>query len=292
MFTLKRSGMAIRSAAVYFNERKPSARQALSDLCALLRGKGVRVSVRRRTASDERPPLCDAAVVIGGDGTMLRAARALAGTGVPMLGINTGGLGFLSAVDMPSFKRSLGRILAGEFHVEERSMLSAEVRRGPRRVFGPHPVLNDCVLRACDQARAVTLLAYEGGRYIGTYFGDGLIVATPTGSTAYALAVGGPVVHPGLEALILAPICPHTLTQRPLILPAGEPVTIEFIRKNPQDRPQALVSVDGQVEHALRANDRVVITAFSKPVRLLFDPERSYYELLRTKLKWGERGGA
>jgi NAD+ kinase len=284
--------MAIHTVAVLFNERKPSARRALSDLCGLLRGRGVRVSVRRGAAAGLALPRCDAAVVIGGDGTMLRAARALADSGVPMLGVNTGGLGFLSAVDMKGFIRSLPRILAGKFHVEERSMLSAEVRRGERRVFGPYPVLNDCVLRAGDQARAVTLKASEGGRYIGTYFGDGLIVATPTGSTAYALAVGGPVVHPGLSAVILAPICPHTLTQRPLILPAGGPVTIELARKNPQDRPQALVSVDGQVEHALRAGDKVVITAFGRPVRLLFDPRSSYYELLRTKLKWGERGDA
>jgi len=168
-------------------------------------------------------------------------------------------------------------------------MLCAEVRRAGRRVFGPCPLLNDCVLRSSDQIRAVTLKAYESGRYIGTYFGDGLIVATPTGSTAYALAVGGPVVHPGIDALILAPICPHMLTQRPLILPVGGPVVVVVAKKNPQERPQALISVDGQVQHALKAGDEVVISPFGKPVRLLYDPRRTYFELLRTKLKWGER---
>jgi len=285
----KRPNKAIRTVVIFFNERKPSARRALAAICALLRERGVRVLVERVGERAGKLPRFDAAVVLGGDGTMLRTARLLAGSGMPMLGVNTGGLGFLSAVDLKGFKRSLGRILAGDFLVEERRMLCAEVRRDGRRVFGPSPLLNDCVLRAKDQIRAVTLKAYEAGRYIGTYFGDGLIVSTPTGSTAYALAVGGPVVHPGIDALILAPICPHTLAQRPLILPADGPIVVVVARKNPQERPQALISVDGQVEHALQAGDEVVITPLSKPVRLLYDPRRTYFELLRTKLKWGER---
>jgi NAD+ kinase len=190
---------------------------------------------------------------------------------------------------MSGFRRNIGRILSGGFHVYSRSMLSVEVRRGGRRVFGPHAVLNDCVLRASDQARAVTLKAFESGHFIATYFGDGLIVSTPTGSTAYALAVGGPVVHPGIAAVLLAPICPHTLTQRPLLLPADSPVCVELARRNPQEDPQALVSVDGQVEHAIEAGDEVHVAPFAEPVRLLFDPEKSYFEVLRAKLKWGER---
>ncbi|MBI5242656.1 MAG: NAD(+)/NADH kinase [Elusimicrobia bacterium] len=285
----KRPSKAIRSIAIFFNERKPSAKRALAAMRSLLRRRGVLVAVERPGALCGRLSRFDAAVVLGGDGTMLRTARFLAGTGIPMLGVNTGGLGFLSAVDFQGFKRSLGRILAGRFLAEERRMLCAEVRRGGRRVFGPCPVLNDCVLRASGHARAVTLKAYDAGRYIATYFGDGLIVSTPTGSTAYALAVGGPVVHPGIEAVILAPICPHTLTQRPLILPSGASVSVELARKNPQERPQALVSLDGQVEHALKAGDVVVISPYGKPVKLLFDPRLSYFELLRAKLKWGER---
>jgi len=285
----ERRGKAIRSVVVFFNERKPSARRALAAVDVLLRARGVRVHSAPAGHSLPEAERFDAAVVLGGDGTMLRTARLLAGARIPLLGVNTGGLGFLSAVDMRGFKRGLGRIINGGFACEERRMLRAEVRREGRRIFGPSPLLNDCVLRAKDQIRAVTLDACQAGRHIGRYFGDGLIVATPTGSTAYALAVGGPIVHPGVDAVILAPICPHTLTQRPLILPAGEPISVVVARKNPQQRPHALISVDGQVEHPLGAGDEVVISALRRPICLLYDPERTYFDLLRTKLKWGER---
>lgn len=283
----------IRSAALFFNERKPEAAKALSVVRRLLRGRGVASVVVPQSGDypDIRPGRCDLAIALGGDGTVLRAARLLASHSIPLLGINTGGgLGFLSAVDLPGLRKRLGFILQGGFIVQERRMLAVEVKRGSRRVFGPHPALNDCVLRAGDQARAVTIKAFCAGSYVAAYFGDGLIISTPTGSTAYALAVGGPVVAPGLDAVLLAPICPHTLTQRPLILPGSDPIVLRLARRNPQDFPQALVSIDGQIEYPLKVGDEVRIEMSEKPFRLLLDPARSHFEVLRAKLRWGERG--
>ncbi|MFA6030367.1 MAG: NAD(+)/NADH kinase [Elusimicrobiota bacterium] len=284
------------SVLLFINERKPAAVRAAVEVRRLLRARGAAVrtvpaSIRGagRSPRAERDSAFDLAVVIGGDGTMLRAARVLAGRGVPLLGVNTGGLGFLNAVDMAGFRRHLGRILSGGFARQERRLLSIEVHRGGRRVFGPYVALNDCVLRSGGQARAVVFRAYEAGRFIASYFGDGLIVATPTGSTAYALAAGGPVVHPDLPAVLLAPICPHTLAQRPLLLPASEPLTVRLEGKHPQDRPKALVSVDGQIERELAAGDEVRIEPCGPAVQLLFDSRRSHFEVLRAKLRWGER---
>lgn len=293
----KKKGVSFRSVLLFVNESKPSAQLAAADIRLLLRARGVRVRLapasmgeaRRSRGLAARKGRCDLAVVVGGDGTMLRAARSLAGSGIPLLGVNTGGLGFLNAVDPAGFRRNAGRILSGGFRLQSRSLLSVQVRRKGRCVFGPHAALNDCVVRSSEQARAMVLRAWEGGRYVADFFGDGLIVATPTGSTAYALAAGGPVVHPSLAAVILAPICSHTLAQRPLVLPAADALVLSLEHKSPKDRCRALVSVDGQLERALRAGDEVVVSPHPEPLSVLFDPRRSHFEVLRAKLRWGER---
>lgn len=282
-------GSVIRSAVLFYNERKPEARRWVRPAAALLRGRGVRVWTGNSPGARARLSMADIAIALGGDGTMLRAARLLAPMSVPLLGVNTGGLGFLSGTDASEMRRNLAAILSGGFVVEERWMLAVEARRGKRRLFGPHIALNDCVIRCGDQARAITLQASCSGLFVADYFGDGLIVSTPTGSTAYALAAGGPVVDPRLDAFLIAPICPHTLTQRPLIIPAGYPITVHLARRNPHDRPQSLISLDGQVGCALPVGARVLIRRYEKPFKLLVNPRRSYFEVLRRKLKWGER---
>ncbi|MFA6092272.1 MAG: NAD(+)/NADH kinase [Elusimicrobiota bacterium] len=299
MSDLKKAS-SFRTVILFCNERKPAAVRAAVEVRRLLRERGVSVRVAPKAVGDVgvrslRSPIriakssFDLAVVIGGDGTMLRAARVLAGCSVPLLGINTGGLGFLNAVDLPGFRRGLGRILNGGFRMQSRGLLSVEVRRAGRRIFGPHAALNECVVRSGDQVRAVVLRVWEAGRYVADYFGDGLIVATPTGSTAYALAAGGPVVHPSLPAVILAPICPHTLAQRPLVLSADDALVLRLERKSPQDRPKAVVSVDGQIEQVLHVEDEVIVSPHPEPLTVLFDPRRSHFEVLRAKLRWGER---
>ena len=275
--------------ALFHNPDKAQAVRALGSVKSLLRRAGVTV----RAASPDRtaPWLkgCDAAIALGGDGTMLRIARLLAPLGVPPLGVNAGGLGYLSAMDLEDFPRAVGRIAAGRFVVEQRWMLSVEVRRGGRRVFGPGTALNDCVVRCGDQARAIRLEVESLGRFVAAYFGDGLVLATPTGSTAYALAAGGPVIIPGVDALLLAPICPHALTQRPVVVPADHPMTVRLTRRNPHDKPVALVALDGQVGLRLAVGDEVQVSRSAHPLRLLVGPERTHYELLRAKLKWAER---
>ena len=256
---------------------------------ALLRKNGIKSRNAVKKVSADFLSECEIAIAIGGDGTMLRAARSLTPHAVPLLGINAGGLGFLSAVDLAGFKREFGRIFSGGFVIENRWMLSVEVRRARKTIFGPQPVLNDCVVRCSDQARAVMLEVESGNKCVAKYFGDGLIVATPTGSTAYSLAVGGPVVFPGVDAFLLAPICPHSLTSRPLMTPAWNPLTVRLVRKSDSDRPSALVALDGQMDQALNVGDEVQIRRYDKPFKLMVPPERSHFDLLRQKLKWGER---
>ncbi|MBI4386379.1 MAG: NAD(+)/NADH kinase [Elusimicrobia bacterium] len=280
---------SIRSAILFYNEQKPEAVRWLRKVQALLKARGLRVWMGSPATLRERLPMADIVVAMGGDGTMLRAARLVAPRSVPLLGINTGGLGFLSGTDAQELNRHIGTILEGRFVLEERWMLSVEATRGARKVFGPAIALNDCVIRCGDQARAITLQASCANLFVANYFGDGLILSTPTGSTAYALAAGGPVVDPRLDAFLIAPICPHTLTQRPLILPAKEPVVVTVSRRQPQENPQILISLDGQVGCSLRVGSQVTIRRYEKPLKLLVNPKRSYFQVLRSKLKWGER---
>jgi NAD+ kinase len=278
----------VRSVITFCNETKPEARAKLREVVSLLRKQGVRV----RMGTDKTPAeeiLCsDLAVALGGDGTMLRAARMLAPYSVPLLGINTGHLGFLSGTDVAGFRRRWRDILAGRFLVEERWMVAVEVWRGKKRVFGPNLALNDCVIRCGEQARAILLKTRSGSRFVAEYFGDGLIVSTPTGSTAYALAASGPIVDPGLDVLLVAPICPHTLTQRPLVVSAGSPFTVRLSSRHRSETPRVLVSLDGQLGCALRIGDEVRVRRFDKPFRLVLDPKLSYFEILRRKLRWGQ----
>lgn len=279
----------ISSAVVFFNETKPEAVKTLKLVVAELKARGVRVWVGQTASIREKLRLADIAVALGGDGTMLRAARILAPHSIPLLGINSGGLGFLSGTDSSEFKRDVDAILRGKFVLEERWMISVEVYRAKKRVFGPHIALNDCVIRCGDQARAISLKTRSGPRFVADYFGDGLIISTPTGSTAYALAASGPIVDPSLEVLLIAPICPHTLTQRPLIVPAAFEFTVQLATRRAHETPRVLMSLDGQLGCTLQVGDEVRIRRYEKPFKLLLNPKRSYFEILRRKLKWGER---
>jgi len=279
----------VRTVLLFYNQDKRESLRALREVRVLLSRAGVAVRSAPRRGMDASAEGSDLAVVLGGDGTMLRAARALAGRRVPLLGVNTGGLGFLSAVDLPGFRRQLGDILRGEFVLTPRSMLSAAVLRRGKTVFGPHPALNDCVIHSSHHARPVLLEISYAGEPVSSCFGDGLIVSTPTGSTAYALAVGGPVVMPDLDAFLLAPISSHSLTQRPLVAAAHSSVSVRLALRNPQDRARALVSLDGQMEWPLQVGDVVEVGRGSCTVDFLMPPGHSHFELLRTKLKWGKR---
>lgn len=282
---------AINSAVVFYNESKPEAVRMVKVVGKALRSRGVKVWIGHNGTADAKLRLADVAVALGGDGTMLRAARTLAPHSIPLLGVNSGGLGFLSSTDASEFESHCDAILNGEFVLEERWMIEVETRRAGKRIFGPNIALNDCVIRCGDQARAISLRTRSDDRFMADYFGDGLIVSTPTGSTAYNLAAYGPIVDPSLNVLLISPICPHTLTQRPLIIPAADPLVITLRTRREHDpAPRVLMSLDGQVGCSLKVGDEVRVMRYQKPFKLLLNPSRSYYEVLRRKLKWGERG--
>lgn len=226
---------------------------------------------------------CDLVVVVGGDGTLLDAARAVAAKGVPLLGVNLGRMGFMVDVLPAEMPQTLDAIFAGKFVREERAMLTATVVTGGREL-GPFQALNDVVVRNRDFARVIEFDTYKDGVFISHHRADGVIIATPTGSTAYALSGGGPVLHPTLPAIVLVPICPHTLSDRPLVLDAGCEIEVVI---EPAHPTQALVTCDGQVNHELESGDRVRVWRAKTTVHLIHPPGYDYFKLLRSKLQWG-----
>ncbi|MBI2385996.1 MAG: NAD(+)/NADH kinase [Elusimicrobia bacterium] len=280
---------AFGSVLIFRNEAKPDSSRTLELVRALLKKHGVRTVTAARVPTARSLRDADLAVALGGDGTMLHVAREVAPRGIPLLGVNIGTLGFLSAAEAGDLKRCVSAVLAGRFAVEERSMLSAEVLRAGRRIYGPDLALNEVVIRCGEQARAITLSTRSGERFVADYFGDGLIVATPTGSTAYSLAASGPIIDPSLDVTLVAPICPHALTQRPLIVPAHLPLTIRLGKRREGEAPRVLVSLDGRPGCDLKLGDEVRVRRAETPLRLLLPPGRSFFEVLRRKLKWGQR---
>ena len=226
---------------------------------------------------------CELVIVVGGDGTLLRAARSLASYGVPLLGINLGRLGFLVDVSPEDIEAAVDQILAGELISDSRSMLSARVfgEHGPGRI---HTALNDVAIHKWSSARMIELETWIDGAFVNAQRSDGLIVATPTGSTAYALSGGGPLVDPTLDAILLVPICPHDLSNRPLVVPGDSRIEV---RVRGQDVGHVQVTCDGQSDMRLAVEDHVVIARHPDRVRLLHPKGHDHYEILRAKLHWG-----
>jgi NAD+ kinase len=232
----------------------------------------------------EIPDLVDLVLVLGGDGTMLSVARLVCEKGIPILGINLGGLGFITEVKRSELFDSLERVFSGEYSIEERLMLNAYVERHGERIAG-YTTLNDVVINKGALARIIDLETFVDKRYVTTFRSDGLIVSTPTGSTAYCLSAGGPILFPTLESIVLIPICPHTLTNRPIVLP--DTVNIQItLRSLVED---VFLTLDGQVGFSLRQNDSVIVEKSPHKTSLLIPFERDFFEVLRTKLRWGER---
>lgn len=229
----------------------------------------------------------DMVLVLGGDGTLLSMADLIgeAGSGIPMLGVNFGSLGFLTEVTLPELYRSLDAAVSGRALVEERMMLSSTTVRDGRD-FSTNIAFNDAVVTKTARSRMIDLSVYVGDEFVTRVRADGLIIATPTGSTAYNMSAGGPIVQPNVDALILTPIAPHTLTNRPIVIPATSVVRVQ---PNMAERDEAFVTFDGQAGFDLKAGDSVTVKRLDRPLRLIKPSTRSYFEVLRTKLKWGER---
>jgi NAD+ kinase len=246
------------------------------------------VSTSRRVAAKEAlVGEVDLVVVLGGDGTLLSIADCIAtsGSNIPLLGVNFGSLGFLTEVTLPELYPSLEAALSGRAHTEERMMLqSTTMRKGER--FATAVALNDVVITKAARSRMINLSVSVGDEFVTGVKADGLIVATPTGSTAYNLSAGGPIVHPSLDALILTPIAPHTLTNRPIVIPASSTVRVQPLMES---RDELFVTFDGQAGFELQEGDEVRICRAERPIRLIRPSTRSYFEVLREKLKWGER---
>jgi NAD+ kinase len=227
------------------------------------------------------PQLC---VVVGGDGTLLSAARGLAGRPIPILGVNLGGLGFMAEMGPRQAPDRLRRLVKGTFDVGRRMTLEASLERG-RNAGVRQAALNDVVITKSALARMIEVQLAIDGRMVTVYRADGLIVATPTGSTAYSLSAGGPIIHPEIDALLIAPICPHTLSMRPLVVPATARIEVTLLGGG----SEVYLTLDGQVGHPLRAGDRVRVRRGSHDVLMVRSGRRDYFELLRRKLRWGER---
>jgi NAD+ kinase len=226
----------------------------------------------------------DLIIVLGGDGTLLSVARQIKGLDVPILGVNLGGLGFLTEISLEELPEMLPRVMSGSFRTSVRTMLDVTVRRANEDVF-TLSFLNDAVITKDALARIIDIETYVGTDYLTTFRGDGLIVSTPTGSTGYSLAAGGPILYPSLEHVVLTPICPHMLTNRPIILP--KEVLIRA-RLNSTDE-RVILTLDGQVGFPLEYLDDVVVKKSQFTVSLISSDSHTYFEVLRNKLKWGER---
>jgi NAD+ kinase len=229
----------------------------------------------------------DMILVLGGDGTLLSMADCIgaAGADIPILGINFGSLGFLTEVTLPELYPSLEAALSGTARTESRMMLRATTRRAGG-AWTDHVALNDVVVTKAAHARMLELSVSVGDEFVTRIKADGLIVATPTGSTAYNLAAGGPIVHPTLDALLLTPIAPHMLTNRPIVIPASAPVRVQPLM---DERDEVYVTFDGQTGSQLHEGDEILICSNDRPLRLIRPSTRSYFDVLRQKLKWGER---
>jgi NAD+ kinase len=225
----------------------------------------------------------DLCLVLGGDGTLLHAARQVGLRGTPILGINLGSLGFLTSHPVSGAREAVEAFLAGALLPDVRPMLEAELWRGGQ-LLARQVVLNDAVLAKGALARIMDMRLQVGDQDAGPMKADGLIVATPTGSTAYALSAGGPIVHPSLEAFVIAPICPHTLTLRPSVVPASRPITITLM-----DAEDAHLTLDGQVGYRVLPGDEVKLRQAETRITLMQRPGLDFFALLQQKLHWGDR---
>jgi NAD+ kinase len=226
----------------------------------------------------------DLLITLGGDGTLLRGARMVAPHGVPVLGINLGHLGFLTSVAPTELDDAFAAVLNGRVALDERMVLDARAEAADGTCHGTFLALNDAVLHKGGFARVIRLAVRAGGEEVGTYRADGIILSTPTGSTAYSLSAGGPIVSPSIDCIIATPICPHTLAVRPLVLPADQTITVEVL--SPSE--ELILTVDGQDGAALAPGDRLVVSRAQTPLCLVRFPGQTFFSTLRRKLRWGD----
>jgi len=284
-----------RHAALVGKYQARGIRPVLEEIAHFLERQGVRVSLERETAintelsdypaltADELGHHCDLAVVVGGDGTMLGIARLLAPHGVPLVGINQGRLGFITDVPVGTFIEALAPMVAGDYEIEHRTMLEGGVWREREQIYGSI-AMNDVVVSRGATASMVELKIDVGDEFVANLRADGLIIASPTGSTAYALSAGGPILHPGIAGWVMVPIAPHTLSNRPIVMPDSGEVAIEIVAGG----RDVSVNFDMQTLQSLLHGDLIRVRRSAHQVRFLRPRGWSYYQTLRRKLHWNE----
>ncbi len=287
------SSLQLKTIGVVVGPQKPEALAVVCDLRDWCDEQGIELRAANPVAEQVRcAPLAesngelsedlDLVVVLGGDGTMLGAARLVGARQIPVLGVNFGWLGYLTEFTLDEMFPALSDLRAGNCLVERRMMIDVILKRGAE-VVAAHRALNDVVVNKATPARMIELECYINEMLVNGFRADGMIVATPTGSTAYSLSAGGPIVYPSMSAIILTPICPHTLSNRPVVVPGESVVDLVFKRAE----EELMLTIDGQLGIELRLDDRITLRRSHTTFNLVRPTNRNYFEVLRTKLKWG-----
>ena len=289
---------SIKSIGVIVKRHHPDALETLCALTKWLSERGIafvglpeieREQIEHNTGcqirvvnEDEMPGQADLMLVLGGDGTMIATGRMLGDNQAPVIGVNYGGLGYLAEFPIEELFPALEAILAGQYKVQQRLMLRVELWRGDELVT-QNRVLNDVVVNKSALARIIEIEASLNDQFVNSFRADGLIVATPTGSTAYNLSAGGPIIYPSMNAMVITPICPFTLSNRPIVVPDDSVIEVRLVT----EKEEVALTLDGQVGFALQAHDRIQIRKSNTAFNLVQPPNRNYFEVLRNKLKWG-----
>ena len=287
-------GEKAKKIGVFCKPKAPSATDILGRLIPWLRKQNYHIFLDTGTAAiinesssyekREISQQADLLIVLGGDGTLLSVARAAHPHNIPILAVNLGSLGFLAEISIDELYPTLENILAGKFEIENRMLLNACIWRNGEKVED-HNVLNDVVINKGVVARVINLQVLVNGQYMTSYRADGLIIATPTGSTAYSLSAGGPIIHPSMHTLVLSPICPFTLTNRSILIPDQSIIQVKLAAEYDDVR----VTLDGQEGYDMRAGDILEIKKTKTPLQLIRGPNKNYYQILRDKLHWGSQ---
>lgn len=277
--------MPHKSVGIIYKHQHEPARFEAKRLEAWFSNRGIAVFSEEMTAETSSliPDNVDWVVVLGGDGTLLGAARKVGQYGAPILGVNLGGLGFLTGIPLDELYPMIEMMIKGRLEVETRAMLETRVFREEREVLS-FQVLNDVVINKGALARIIDLDVTIDEEFLTTFRADGLIISTPTGSTAYNLSAGGPILYPTMETFVLTPICPFTLTNRPIIIPNTATIRIQMGKESEET---VILTFDGQVGFDLFFEDEVIINKSKEKIKLLRPPDHSYFKILRTKLMWG-----
>jgi len=289
---------SIKRIGVIVKPHQPDALETLCRLTSWLSEHGItlvgpteveRETIEQRTGctidvvhESELARQVDLILVLGGDGTMIATSRMIGDVRVPVIGVNYGGLGYLAEFPLEELFPALESILAGQYQVQQRLMLTVELWRGEELVTR-NRVLNDVVVNKSALARIIEIEAYLNEQFVNLFRADGLIVATPTGSTAYNLSAGGPIIYPSMNAVVITPICPFTLSNRPIVVPDDSMIEVRLVT----EKEEVALTLDGQVGFPLQAGDRAVIRKSKTAFNLVQPPNRNYFEVLRNKLKWG-----